>query len=530
MLLSAFCSDTVCAQSWADGMFAIKSHNFGSIPLLSDTQYSFVFHNTSKQDVHIASATSSCSCTEVSVPVRTIKSGEKGEIVAKINTSGQHKQNKSATITVTFDKPSTAYVQLEVAVYIRPDIVLNPGSLDFGMVLEGQKVTKTVQLQYAGNPNWRLIRIDRANKNPFIHAVAKLQENSGNNREMTYDIQVVLSDKAPAGDIREILRFVTNDQSSVAIELPINGFVMDALVAKPSPFQFGSIAPGETVTKYLVLRASQPFRVKNVRCPDDRRFIFSPSDQTSSVHIVAVTLTSRQENAENVAGIIHVETTLPDQEKLKIPIYAYYLSAEDVNFNEHYAPQWKEQILAAQNRTPTGNKPRPLPGRSEEWDDLPMDPQTLDNTVQDDITEEGEWEAPEAEDMTEDEINVLVPQATASFPEFPPPTSLDDLGPQDWVPLTESRENSENDSAFVSSDESDWRPRVASNRSVLQSQPSLSITPKSTGRVRFGTPQKSSTPEESNSLANKAGQDTMDDVPKRIVAKPLPAKNVSELR
>ena len=523
LLVSVFCGNAAWAQSWADSMFAIKSHNFGNVPLLSDTQYSFVFHNTSKQEVHIASVSSSCGCTEVLAPVRTIKSGEKGEIIAKINTSGQHKKNKSATITVVFDRPSTAYVQLEVAVYIRPDIVLNPGSVDFGMIQEGKKVTKTVQLQYAGNPNWGLVRIDRANKNPYIDAVAKRLKNPENNREITYDIQIILSEKAPAGDIQEILRFVTNDQSTVAIELPISGFVMDALVAKPSPFQFGSIAPGETVTKYLVLRASQPFRVRSVRC-DDRRFIFSPSDQISSVHIVAVTLTSRQENAENIAKTIQVETTLPDQGRLRIPIFAHFLSVEDANFNEHYAPQWKEQILASQNRVSAGNRPRPLPGRSEEWDDLPIDPKTLNNTSELSGEEELLDLSSLDNDTVEDEFDVPVPQARAGFPEYPPPANVDDFNAQDWVSLTENREMTESESVFETKSESDWRPRVASNRPVMQSPPSpLSVTPTptSTGKVRFGTPQKLSAAEEPASLVNEVDQGTINNVPKKIVAKPL---------
>ena len=532
LLLSAFCSSSAWAQSWADSMFAIKSHNFGNVPLLSDTQYSFVFRNTTGQDVRIASVSSSCGCADVSVPVKTIKSGEKGEIIAKVNTSGQHTKNKSATITVTFDRPSTAHVQLEVAVYIRPDIVLNPGSVNFGMVREGQKITKTVQLQYAGNPNWRLVRIDRTNK--YIHATAKPLENPGNSREITYDIQITLSDKAPAGDVRDILRFITNDQNAVAIELPVSGLVMDALVAKPSPFLFGSITPGETVTKYLVLRASQPFRIRSIRC-DDRRFIFSPSDQTSSVHIVAVTLTSRQENAENVARTIQVETSLEDQGRLQIPIYAHFLSAEDANFSEHYAPQWKEQILASRTSAPTGNRPRPLPSRSEDWEELPIDAKTLNRITAEEApaelleAEEMEgfsldltWGAPEGEDTREGEA--------AEFAEFPPSVTFDDLDAQDWVPLTESEaafEISTSTHPETESD-SDWRPRVASNtplqrdrsltNSVPQSPPTLSIMPKPTGRVRFGTPQKLSGTEESDSLANEVSQVTTDNAPKRIVA------------
>ncbi|MCL2304483.1 MAG: DUF1573 domain-containing protein [Planctomycetaceae bacterium] len=533
LFLSVFCCNAVWAQSWADNLFTIKSHDFGNVPLLSDTQYSFVFHNTTKQDIHITSVTSSCTCTDASAPVKTIKSGEKGEIIAKINTSGQRTKKQGATITVAFDKPSIAYVQLEVSVYIRPDIVLNPGSVDFGAVREGQKTVKTVQLQYAGSPNWRLVRIDRANKNPYIHATATLQENSGSGREITYKIEVTLSDKAPAGYVREILRFVTNDQNSIAIELPISGFIMDALVAKPSPFQFGSIAPGETVTKYLVLRASQPFRIKSVKCPEDRRFVFSPSDQSSSVHIIAVTLTSQQENAENVARTIHVETTLEDQGRLKIPVYTNFLSTEDVNFNEYYAPQWKSLIAS---RNAERIKPRPLPTRAEEWDDLPVDAKMLDKItsegISNEIPEEEETEESSLDLSWEIPVESFETDSTTDFPEYPPPKKIDALDAQGWVPLSESREMTESKPVSGMNNENGWQPSVASSTPLQRSRPSVNsmqMQSASTGKVRFGTPQKSPVSEESTSLANEVGQE-MDSVPKKIVAKPLPAKNASESR
>ena len=559
------CSSVSFAQSWADNMFTIKSHDFGSVPLLSDTQYSFVFHNTSKQDVHIASVSSSCSCTDVFAPVKTIRSGEKGEIVAKINTSGQHTKKKGATLTVTFDRPSTAYVQLEVAVYIRPDIVLNPGAVDFGAVREGQKITRTVQLQYAGDPNWQLVQIDRANKNRFIHAQAVPQKSQANSREITYTINISLSDQTPHGYVREILRFITNDKNSPAIELPVSGFVMDPLVAKPSPFQFGSIAPGETVTKYLVLRASQPFRVKSVKCPDDRRFIFSPSDQSSSIHIVAVTLTSKQEDAENIARTVYIETTLSDQGKIQVPIYAHFLSAEDANDHEYYAAQWKPQRLELDDPDLAGNgssdetvaadmKPRSLKPIDEGIGDLPIDPKTLQKIVS-------------GEKRNEEEIGPLDPTAPASpvdsavpvlempveetvipenggVPSTPqtyngehnvPPISSNEYPPektvqeeeitQDWVPLAKSIETSdvivEEETQPKADSANEWRPlgsaKIAKDSSVPTKTKPLPIesTAKSIGKAKFGTPQKAV--EANESQTEESGS-------KKVVGKPVPLK------
>ena len=566
------CSGVSFAQSWADNMFTIKSHDFGSVPLLSDTHYSFVFHNTSKQDVHIASVSSSCSCTDAYAPVKTIRSGEKGEIVAKINTSGQHTKKKGATLTVAFDRPSTAYVQLEVAVYIRPDIVLNPGAVDFGAVREGQKITRTVQLQYAGNPNWQLVQIDRANKNRYIHARAEHSKSQTNSREITYNIQITLSEQTPPGYVREILRFITNDKNSPAIELPVSGFVMDPLVAKPSPFQFGSIAPGETVTKYLVLRASQPFRVKSVKCPDDRRFVFSPSDQSSSIHIVAVTLTSKQEDAENIARTVYIETTLSDQGKIQVPVYARFLSAEAANDHEYYAPQWKPQRLELEDPDLAENslsdsdemltvekKPRPLKpiGGHGGMENLPIDPKALQKIASGEKRNEGTGpldptapaspiDSVDADLETPIEDGAVVPEngdvlsppqtqnAERKVPpmlsnEYPPEKTVqeEDIA-QDWVPLVKNVETSdeivEEDSPKANEPKADvvneWRPlgsaKVVQDLPVTKSKPfSVTDISKSPGGAKFGTPQKTAAINESQ---------TQEDAPKKIVGKPAPLK------
>ncbi len=375
------------AQNWAEDMFQIKSHNFGKVPLQSDSQYHFVFKNNQKSDIHIASVSSSCSCTEPSFTKQTIKSGEMGEIIAKVNTTGQHIGKRSATLTVRFDRPSEAYVQLEVSVYIRQDIVLNPGTVDFGAVREGKSVARVVKLQYAGNPDWRLLEIKR--NNSYISARAVPIESEGNSREVTYEITVTLSEKAPPGYIRDSLRFITNEgvldskgqKTSHAIELPVNGVVMDPLVAKPSPFQFGSISPGETVTKYLVLRAAQAFHVLKVSSSDPR-FRFSPSEQFSNIHIIAVTLSSHQGKAEQISRIIKVHTDLKEQDDLLIDVHARFLSEAEVDSKAFYTADWKSggeettntvEPAAVKKRTP-----KSISLNDQTWDDIPVDESTLE--------------------------------------------------------------------------------------------------------------------------------------------------------
>ena len=130
-------SSVASAQDWAEKMFTEKSHEFGSVPKAAKVEYAFVITNPYKEDVHISSVRSSCGCTIPRIQKDTLKSWEKGAVIAEFNTrafSGQ----RGARVTVTIDKPYFAEVQLQVHGYIRTDVVVDPGQVAFGQIPTGQ--------------------------------------------------------------------------------------------------------------------------------------------------------------------------------------------------------------------------------------------------------------------------------------------------------------------------------------------------------------------------------------------------------
>ncbi|MDZ7617369.1 MAG: DUF1573 domain-containing protein, partial [Patescibacteria group bacterium] len=83
-----------------------------------------------------ASIRSTCGCTAVEATKRDLKTWETSEIVASLDTRNFLGQ-KDATITVVFDLPFSAEVQLQVHSYIRSDVVVQPGAVLFGSVNQG---------------------------------------------------------------------------------------------------------------------------------------------------------------------------------------------------------------------------------------------------------------------------------------------------------------------------------------------------------------------------------------------------------
>ena len=124
-------SSPALGQDWAAKMFATTSHDFGTVARGEQAEFAFVLENLYIEDVHIAAVRASCSCTTPEIKTETLKTHQKGAIIAKYNTSA-FLGAKGATLTVTFDKPSFAEIQLQVRGFVRGKATLEPGA--FGSV------------------------------------------------------------------------------------------------------------------------------------------------------------------------------------------------------------------------------------------------------------------------------------------------------------------------------------------------------------------------------------------------------------
>ena len=323
------------SSNWALRMFTEAgtemTRNFGDLALHSEAEQHFKFRNIYKEDVVILSAQSSCTCTSVTVPNKVIKSGEVGEIIARVDTSGKvHVGKRKATVTVHFSKPYAAEVQMQVISHIRADVVFDPGVVEFGSVGQGVEVSKTVYLQYNGQlTNWELKRMSK--NSPSIRAGADIVSRNGN--RITYKIKVTLLPTAEPGYVNDLLRLTSNEAGSPGIFIPVHGQVISALSVKPTYLQFGVIHPSESATRNLVVRGSIPFRIVSVQS-DDPRIVFKTAKQESSVHVIPVTLTaSADETPGEFRGKIQVKTTISELPALDIAVFGI-ISDEAVSAEE----------------------------------------------------------------------------------------------------------------------------------------------------------------------------------------------------
>ncbi len=310
------------SQEWARKMFAVQFHEFGTIARGSKAEFCFELTNPYLEDVRIAHVRSSCGCTSVYIKddKRELKTYERGGIVARVNSSS-YLGRYGATITVTFDRPYFAEVQLQVSSYIRADVVFEPGSVQFGTVEQGQPAEQKVKVTCYGNSNWRIRELRSANP----HLSAEAVELSRGPGQVLYELTVKLGPNAPAGYIKDHLLLMTSEGQAVQIPLAVEGLVSSGLTLSPGTLFLGMVQPGQTVTKQLVVKGTKPFRILAIKCDDPSfRFDTSSAGTAKLLHIVPVTFVAGAQTGK-VHQTIRIETDFADAQP---ELSAYAVVAE----------------------------------------------------------------------------------------------------------------------------------------------------------------------------------------------------------
>jgi hypothetical protein len=303
-------------QEWARNMFKVVEHEFGSVAAGGKAEYRFVFENIYLEDVHVAGVRTSCGCTTPSVETPQVKTYEQGTILAHFNTDSFRGQ-RGATLTVTIDKPYYAEVQLQVRGYIRSDVVVEPGSVQFGSIDQGIGFMQTAAINYTGHSDWQVVGVKSANP----HITAAAVETGRSYGQVSYQLKVVVDKSTPAGYLNDQLMLLTNDASGRQIPVLVEGRVIPSISVSPPSLVMGVVQSGQKVTKQLVVKGKVPFRITEISC-NDKSFKFDTSKEGTpkEVHLIPVTFTAGADTGK-VARTIRIKT---DQGQMTPELPAYY--------------------------------------------------------------------------------------------------------------------------------------------------------------------------------------------------------------
>lgn len=310
-------------------LFKDRSHDFGTVARSAKTEHRFYFENTLATPIHVRSVRTSCGCTTPSVLTETVQPGEVGCILAVFNTA-THSGSRGATITVTFDKPSFAEVQLNVKGYIRSDVVFTPGEVAFGKVPEGTPRQFAVHLEYAGKSSWQVTHASC--DLPYVKV--GLRESLRQGGKVHYELDIHLDESAPAGPIQSEITLHTNDLNIKTLSLGFTADVEATLSIQPNLLSLGSIGNQEELKKLIRLKGAQPFKLLSI---ESEAFDVSQTklpEESKDMHLLPLAFRTKTPHNELKAealehkGKIVLLTDMPARPKVELDV-VYRVKAQE---------------------------------------------------------------------------------------------------------------------------------------------------------------------------------------------------------
>ena len=224
---------------------------------------------------------------------------------------------KSTTLFVTVTTPTgeTAEIRLGVTSNILADIVLNPGTIDFGTVIRGQRLERQLTIDHVGQPGWRITKM--SSTNPALDGA--LHETLRTADSVTYLLKLALKPDAPVGPIREEIVIQTNDPTHVRIPVLVSGTIRGQLIASPAVLALGKVTSSDGAKGRVVVRSGTPFIISKIEGEGDGFRVRPDSDSPKNVHLIEI-LYQPPANSEtgDLKRLFKVWTDLPGEPPIEV--------------------------------------------------------------------------------------------------------------------------------------------------------------------------------------------------------------------
>jgi Protein of unknown function (DUF1573) len=247
---------------WAEKLFDKKTeHNFGNVAHGTQMHHDFSFKNIYNVPLDVTITSVSCGCTTATVSTAKVEPLGTGTI--DVNMNGRiFVGPRTVYIYVKFNNPSPLFystAMLKVTANSRPDIVFNPGEINFGIVTQGRGGDRNITVEYAGILQWAVTEVV-TNGLPVEAKVEQLRTKPG---LVAYKVSVSLKADVPTGALKGEMFLKTNDPVSPLLPVLVEGNVQPALTASPSPVRV-SARVNEERKAYVVVRGYKAFSILSV--------------------------------------------------------------------------------------------------------------------------------------------------------------------------------------------------------------------------------------------------------------------------
>jgi hypothetical protein len=311
------------AQSdWLTSVFPERAYDFGTVARGSQVRHAFPIVNGTNQDIRIADWRTKCGCTDVKVGARVIPPGTQTTVEATINTTS-FQGYKPSGLTLILDRPVFVEVDLNLTCFIRGDILMNPGQVDFGTLRRSaSKLPSTsLTLTYAGGrPDWDIVQMKT--QTDKIKAVAR-EVNRTADGQIHWQITTTLQPNVSNGYLKDQITLITNDSPAQTIPISVVANVQSAVSVTPSIINLGRIAPGQTITRAnaVHVRSGTLFSLAKVSATSPALEADEIKPGAAADHILNLRLKA-PETPGPFHAVLKVETDLKEEPAAQLKVFA----------------------------------------------------------------------------------------------------------------------------------------------------------------------------------------------------------------
>ena len=306
----------VRAAAWTDALFPQNRHDFGPVPRGAKVKHDFLLVNRLAEPITILNLRPSCGCTSGRASASMVGPGQTAVIEAQMDTRN-FVGLKSTVLYVALMTAGgrEAEAGLGVSAQILSDIVLNPGSIDFGTVLRGQSPTQTLTIDRINGEGWRFERMVSASR----ALNAQLVETGRKSGAVSYSLTVSLKPDAPAGSLRDEIRLINNDPETPSIPILVTARIRGDLTAAPSILALGQLNSSAGVQGRFIIRGSRPFTIQAIEGEGDGFSTTATKGARQAVHVVTVAYKPEDGTTRgDIRRVFRVHTDLPGEPPLDL--------------------------------------------------------------------------------------------------------------------------------------------------------------------------------------------------------------------
>lgn len=311
-------SHAATAQDWVPAVFPNKTHDFGTVAKGSKLRHSFKVVNSTDKEIHISGYRTKCGCTEVKIGADTIPPGTQTTIEATLDTT-KFQGVKASGLTLIVDRPNFTEVDLNMNCFIRGDVLLTPGQVDFGLVNRVDTPTQQLSLQYlGGNPDFKIIGSQHISPRLKV----KVSEQSRGGGQAVYQVSASLTADSKIGFYKDQVTLKTNDPASPEIPIFVTATIQGMLSATPSVMNLGTVAKGASVQKTVIVKSDKPFKLTETKAAKGGvTATANPASANQAVQTLTITYKAPDKPGPDHA-ILELTSDIANEPPAKVALFA----------------------------------------------------------------------------------------------------------------------------------------------------------------------------------------------------------------